>query len=137
MAHDDVREKKCEECGHLFRSSSHLNRHKRVHTNEKVCVFCRRIRHCIHNLSLPFLSFWFSSSLTNVLFVIAYSPSDTIWCHTSSPIRRRVKHWPTKNLMCVRFVKNRSPLPTNWRNIVKRHIMWWIAMQVSSASIFL
>lgn len=67
MAHDDVREKKCEECGHLFRSTSHLNRHKRVHTNEKV--------------RLNFTSF-FKQCLA-VLIEKLFQPYECLICHRS------------------------------------------------------
>lgn len=35
LAHDNIREKKCDICGLRLRSNSHLSRHKRVHSGEK------------------------------------------------------------------------------------------------------
>lgn len=31
LAHDDIRKKKCPHCNQMFRSTSHLNRHLRIH----------------------------------------------------------------------------------------------------------
>lgn len=36
MAHDDIRKKKCPHCDQMFRSTSHLNRHLRIHV---ICLF--------------------------------------------------------------------------------------------------
>lgn len=38
LAHDNIREKKCHICGMELLSSSHLSRHMRVHTGEKVIM---------------------------------------------------------------------------------------------------
>lgn len=34
LAHDDIRKKKCPHCSQMFRSTSHLNRHLRIHVNK-------------------------------------------------------------------------------------------------------
>lgn len=39
MAHDDIRKKQCPHCTQMFRSTSHLNRHLRIHVSAAETVF--------------------------------------------------------------------------------------------------
>lgn len=44
LSHDDIRKKQCPTCSRMFRSSSHLNRHLRIHTGAKPwsCEICNQ-----------------------------------------------------------------------------------------------
>lgn len=71
LAHNNIREKKCDICGLELLSSSHLSRHMRVHTGEKVIMLT-----CIAHKQFLNDEFSFSiRSRTSARFVINGSPN--------------------------------------------------------------
>lgn len=113
MAHDDIRKKQCPHCTQMFRSTSHLNRHLRIHVSGAI-------------LSLPesvTILFWFFfhfrlvRSHIRVLFAAKNLPNAIIWmyiwnCTIPTPIdKSRIKH------TFVNFVILHSPGNQNSKNI--------------------